>query len=158
MWLWLLAVFGDTPTGNQYDPPSTSFSRAERLAPSGGRLRSARSAAPRRGQGGGKKDKLQKQIYTNKNTELFSLLAIQDLEKHASLKMKYSHIANQAVVLMQIQTKLRLTGIRTISPSCCSYQKLLLKKIWRRRVYSILQPDYCRGVASIFPYPKLKII
>ena len=70
MWLWLLVVFGDTPTGNQYDPPSTSFSRAERLAPSGVRLRSARSArlrsaSPRRGQGGGKKDKLQKQIYTN---------------------------------------------------------------------------------------------
>src|ERR1700678_3522955 len=70
MWLWLLVVFGDTPTGNQYDPPSTSFSRAERLAPSGVRLRSARyahlrSASPRRGQGGEKKDKLQKQIYTN---------------------------------------------------------------------------------------------
>jgi hypothetical protein len=60
----------DTPTGNHHDPPSASFSRAERLAPSGGRLRSARyarlrSAAPRRGQGGGRKDKLQKQIYTN---------------------------------------------------------------------------------------------
>jgi hypothetical protein len=33
-------VFCDTPTGNQYGPPSTSFSRAERLAPSGVRLRS----------------------------------------------------------------------------------------------------------------------
>ena len=62
----------DTPTGNQYDPPSTSFSRAERQSPSGGRLRSARyarhrSAAPRRGTGGGKKDNLQKLIYTNDN-------------------------------------------------------------------------------------------
>jgi len=69
MWLWLLVVFGDTPTGNQYDPPSTSFSRAERLALSGVRLRSARYASPRRGQGGGKKDKLQKQIYTNRCRE-----------------------------------------------------------------------------------------
>jgi len=70
MWLWLLVVFGDTPTGNQYDPPSTSFSRAERLAPSGVRLRSARYASPRRGQRGGKKDKLQKQIYTNGSCEI----------------------------------------------------------------------------------------
>jgi len=66
----MLAVFADTPTGNQYGPPSTSFLRAERLHPSGVRLRSARyarhrSASPRRGVGGGRKDKLQKQIYTN---------------------------------------------------------------------------------------------
>ena len=51
------------------DTYSTSFSRAERLHPSGVRLRSARyarlrSASPRRGGGGGKKDKLQKEIYT----------------------------------------------------------------------------------------------
>jgi hypothetical protein len=70
MWLWMLDVFADTPTGNQYGPPSTSFSRAERLHPSGVRLRSARyarlrSASPRRGEDGGKKDNLQKQIYTN---------------------------------------------------------------------------------------------
>ena len=36
----LLDVFADTPTGNQCGPPSTSFSRAERLPPSGVRLRS----------------------------------------------------------------------------------------------------------------------
>jgi hypothetical protein len=64
-----LDVFVDTPTGNQLGPPSTSFSRAERLHPSGVRLRSARyarlrSASPRRGGGGGKKDKLQKDFYT----------------------------------------------------------------------------------------------
>src|SRR5438445_2767712 len=69
MWLLMLDVFADTPTGNQHDPPSTSFSRAERLHPSGVRLRSARyarlrSASPRRGGGGGKKDKLQKDFYT----------------------------------------------------------------------------------------------
>ena len=72
-----LDVFADTPTGNQRGPPSTSFSRAERLHPSGVRLRSARyarlrSASPRRGGGGGKKDNLQKEIYTpsvaNKST------------------------------------------------------------------------------------------
>ena len=62
-------VFGDTPTGNHDHPPSTSFSRAERLHPSGVRLRSARytrlrSASPRKGAGGGKKDKLQKHFYT----------------------------------------------------------------------------------------------
>jgi hypothetical protein len=66
--LWL-DVFADTPTGNQCGPPSTSFSRVERLHPSGVRLRSARyahlhSASPRRGEAGGKKDKLQKQFYT----------------------------------------------------------------------------------------------
>ena len=70
-----LAVFRDTPTGNQFDPPSTSFSRAERLHPSGVRLRSARyarlrSASPRRGGGGGKKDKLQKDFYTPTNPGL----------------------------------------------------------------------------------------
>jgi hypothetical protein len=64
-----LDVFCDTPTGNQLGPPSTSFSRAERLHPSGVRLRSARyarlrSASPRRGAGEGKKDKLQKDFYT----------------------------------------------------------------------------------------------
>src|ERR1019366_8380254 len=69
MWGLLLAVFGDTPTGNQRDPPSTSFPRAERLHPSGVRLRSARyarlrSASPRRGEDGGQKDNLQNQFYT----------------------------------------------------------------------------------------------
>jgi hypothetical protein len=64
-----LEVFRYTPTGNQLGPPSTSFSRAERLHPTGVRLRSARyarlrSASPRRGEGGGKKDKLQKDFYT----------------------------------------------------------------------------------------------
>jgi len=61
----LLDVFADTPTGNQCGPPSTSFSRAERHHPSGVRLRSARyahlrSASPRRGDDGWKKDNLQK--------------------------------------------------------------------------------------------------
>jgi hypothetical protein len=68
--VYWLAVFVDTPTGNQYGPPSTSFSRAECRSPSGVWLRSARyarlrSAKPRRGTGGAKKDNLQKQIYTN---------------------------------------------------------------------------------------------
>ena len=59
----------DTSTGNQCGPPSTSFSRAERLHPSGVRLRSARyarlrSASPRRGEAGEEKDNLQKQVYT----------------------------------------------------------------------------------------------
>src|SRR5271170_6386953 len=66
-----LAVFRDTPTGNQLGPPSTSFSRAERLHPTGVRLRSARyahlrSASPRWGGGEEKKDKLQKDFYTPK--------------------------------------------------------------------------------------------
>jgi hypothetical protein len=70
-----LVVFRDTPTGNQLDPPSTSFSRAGRLHPSGVRLRSARyarlrSASPRRGGGGGKKDKLQKDFYTPNSLHL----------------------------------------------------------------------------------------
>jgi len=65
----VLDVFGYTPTGNQQDPPSTSFSRAELPLPSGVRLRSARyarlrSASPRRGEAGWKKDKLQKENYT----------------------------------------------------------------------------------------------
>jgi hypothetical protein len=73
-----LDVFRDTPTGNQCGPPSTSFSRAERLHPSGVRLRSARyarlrSASPRRGGGGGKKDKLQKDFYTP-SARLFAVL------------------------------------------------------------------------------------
>jgi hypothetical protein len=60
-----------TPTGNQRGPPSTSFSRAERLRPSGVRLRSARyarlrSASPRRGEAGWRKDNLQKAKYTDK--------------------------------------------------------------------------------------------
>ena len=64
-----LDVFADTSTGNHLGPPSTSFSRAARLHPSWVRLRSARyarlrSASPRRGGGGGKKDKLQKEFYT----------------------------------------------------------------------------------------------
>jgi len=33
----MLVVFGDTPTGNQYGPPSTRFSRAERPCPFGAR-------------------------------------------------------------------------------------------------------------------------
>src|SRR5262252_4633975 len=65
-----LDVFRDTPTRSQHGPPSTSFSGAERLPPSGVRLRSARyarlrSASPRRGEGGGKEDNLQKEIYTD---------------------------------------------------------------------------------------------
>jgi hypothetical protein len=65
----LLDVFADTPTGNHCGPPSTSFPRAEQLHPFGVRLRLARyarlrSASPQRGEAGGKKDKLQKQIYT----------------------------------------------------------------------------------------------
>ena len=65
-----LDVFRDTPTGNQLGPPSTSFSRAERLHPSGVRLRSARyarlrSASPRRGGGRRKEDNLQKDFYTD---------------------------------------------------------------------------------------------
>jgi hypothetical protein len=65
----VLDVFGYTPTGNPNGPPSASFSRAERLHPTGVRLRSARyarlrSASPRWGEDGGKKDNLQKQIYT----------------------------------------------------------------------------------------------
>ena len=65
----VLDVFVDTPTGNQRGPPSTSFPCAEQLHPFGVRLRSARSAhlrsaSPQRGEAGGKKDKLQKQVYT----------------------------------------------------------------------------------------------
>jgi hypothetical protein len=41
-----LDVFADTPTGNQLGPPSTSFSRAERLHPSGVRLRSGSLRSP----------------------------------------------------------------------------------------------------------------
>jgi hypothetical protein len=41
-----LDVFADTPTGNQLGPPSTSFSRAERLHPSGDRLRSGSLRSP----------------------------------------------------------------------------------------------------------------
>jgi len=64
-----LVVFGDTPTGNPNGPPSTSFLRAERRHPCVVRLRSARdarlrSASPRRGGGGRKKDNLQKEFYT----------------------------------------------------------------------------------------------
>ena len=33
--VWWLDVFADTPTGNHCGPPSTRFSRAERLHPSG---------------------------------------------------------------------------------------------------------------------------
>jgi hypothetical protein len=65
----VLDVFGYTPTGNQRGPPSTSFSRAKRLRPSGVRLRSARyarlrSASPQRGEAGWNKDNLQKAKYT----------------------------------------------------------------------------------------------
>jgi hypothetical protein len=72
----VLDVFGYTPTGNQRGPPSTSFSRAERLRPSGVRLRSARyarlrSASPRRGEAGWKKDNLQKAKYTGREAVLF---------------------------------------------------------------------------------------
>jgi hypothetical protein len=63
--VWWLDVFADTPTGNHCGPPSTRFSRAARLHPSGVRLRSTRSASPRRGEDGGKKDNLQKQVYTS---------------------------------------------------------------------------------------------
>ena len=71
--VWWLDVLADTPTGNHCGPPSTRFSRAERLHPSGVRLRSARSARlrsaePRRGEDGGKKDNLQKQVYTGSVT------------------------------------------------------------------------------------------
>jgi hypothetical protein len=71
----MLDVFADTPTGNHGGPPSTSFPRAERPDPSGVRLRSARyahlrSAEPRRGQDGGKKNKLQKQFYTGSGEQL----------------------------------------------------------------------------------------
>ena len=67
----MLAVFGDTPTGNQYGPPSTSFLRAGALAPRWGSaaLGSLRSPslrlAPTGGKGGGRQSNLQKQIYTN---------------------------------------------------------------------------------------------
>ena len=60
----MLDVFVDTPTGNQRGPPSTRFARAEQLHPFGVRLRSARYASPQRGEAGGKKDNLQKQVYT----------------------------------------------------------------------------------------------
>ena len=59
--VWWLDVFVDTPTRNQRGPPSTSFSRAERLDPSGVQLRAAR-----RGEDGAKKDNLQKQVNTGK--------------------------------------------------------------------------------------------
>ena len=62
----VLDVFVDTPTGNQRGPPSTSFPCAEQLHPFWVRLRSARSASPQRGEAGGKKDKLQKQVYTGR--------------------------------------------------------------------------------------------
>jgi len=70
VWFLVLDVFVDTPTGNHGDPPSTSFLRAERLHPSGDRLRSARcarlrSASPRRGEGEWKKGNLQKDFYTD---------------------------------------------------------------------------------------------
>jgi hypothetical protein len=62
-----LDVFGDTPTGNHYGPPSTSFWR--RQPPCGGgcapaRYARLRSAAPAGGLGGRKKSYLQKQFYT----------------------------------------------------------------------------------------------
>jgi hypothetical protein len=62
--MWLV-VFGDIPTGNQYDPPPTSFSRAKRRPPAGVRRSEPSAAEPRRGGGAGKEDNLQKQIYTN---------------------------------------------------------------------------------------------
>jgi hypothetical protein len=67
----MLDVFADTPTGNQFGPPSTSFSRAGALAPRWGSaaLGSLRSPslrlAPTGGKGGGRQSNLQKQIYTN---------------------------------------------------------------------------------------------
>src|ERR1035438_6914201 len=62
-----LDVFGDTPTGNHYGPPSTSFWR--RQPPFGGgcapaRYARLRSAAPEGGLGGVKKSHLQKEFYT----------------------------------------------------------------------------------------------
>ena len=62
-----LDVFGDTPTGNHYGPPSTSFGR--RQPPFGGgcapaRYARLRSAAPAGGLGGRKKSHLQKEFYT----------------------------------------------------------------------------------------------
>src|ERR1039458_9016669 len=63
-----LDVFGDTPTGNHYGPPSTSF--GWRQPPFGGgcapaRYARLRSAAPEGGLGGGKKSNLQNYVYTN---------------------------------------------------------------------------------------------
>ena len=62
-----LDVFGDTPTGNHYGPPSTSLWR--RQPPFGGgcapaRCARLRSAAPEGGLSGGKKSYLQKEFYT----------------------------------------------------------------------------------------------
>src|SRR5208337_4209319 len=59
--------FGDTPTGNHYGPPSTSFWR--RQPPFGGgcapaRYARLRSAAPEGGLGGARKSNLQKEFYT----------------------------------------------------------------------------------------------
>ena len=63
-----LDVFADTPTGNHYGPPSTSFGR--RQPPFGGgcapaRYARLRSAAPKGGLGGVKKSNLQNHIYTS---------------------------------------------------------------------------------------------
>src|SRR5208282_6465977 len=76
--VWFVGCVGNTPTGNQCGPPSTSFSRAGRLHPSGVRLRSARlrSASPRRGGGGGKKDNLQKDFYTPCHDQYFESLLV----------------------------------------------------------------------------------
>src|ERR1039458_8742651 len=72
-----LDVFGDTPTGNHYGPPSTSF--GWRQPPFGGgcapaRYARLRSAAPEGGLGGGKKSNLQNYVYTNLLHSAFFLL------------------------------------------------------------------------------------
>src|ERR1035437_7633227 len=63
-----LDVFGDTPTGNHYGPPSTSFLRrqppfGDGCAPA--RYARLRSAAPEGGLGGRKKSNLQNNVYTS---------------------------------------------------------------------------------------------
>src|ERR1035438_7159005 len=70
-----LDVFGDTPTGNHYGPPSTSFWR--RQPPFGGgcapaRYARLRSAAPEGGLGGRKKSNLQNYVYTSFVVALYS--------------------------------------------------------------------------------------
>jgi hypothetical protein len=109
----MLAVFADTPTGNQYGPPSTSFSRAERLRPSGVRLRSARyarlrSASPRRGGGAGKKDNLQKQIYTNLGRNRWSIKINRMKKKKNAKGIKPALSPYQKSLLQQL---LRMSAI-----------------------------------------------
>jgi hypothetical protein len=122
-----LAVFVDTPTGNQLGPPSTSFSRAPRCHPFGGRLRSARyarhrSASPRRDGSAKTKGILQKDFYTPRRASGIRNVTVRNGQRYYFRTSSISRLHNDskfrsgAGYSYQMEYSGKLCGQNSITP------------------------------------------